>query len=48
MTRPELRLAATRLAAPFFEPGSVWLAGAGPGDPGLLTLHTAHALSVAD
>ncbi len=33
---------------PTFEPGSVWLAGAGPGDPGLVTLHTAHALGVAD
>lgn len=26
----------------------MWLAGAGPGDPGLLTLHAAHALGVAD
>ncbi len=33
---------------PQIEKGSVWLAGAGPGDPGLLTLLVAKALSEAD
>ena len=39
---------ATALALPTFDKGWVWLAGAGPGDPGLITALGLHAIANAD
>ena len=46
--RAALRHLAESLSLPRLEAGWVWLAGAGPGDPGLAALHTLVAIADAD
>lgn len=46
--RASLHRIADALDLPRLLPGWVWLAGAGPGDPGLASFHTLHAIAEAD
>src|SRR3977135_2802500 len=47
MSRSALRTLVEALHLPRLEPGWVWLAGAGPGDPGLGSRHPLHAIADA-
>jgi uroporphyrin-III C-methyltransferase len=46
--RAAIQKLAGALALPAFDKGWVWLAGAGPGDPGLITALGLHAIATAD
>ena len=46
--RTAIQRLATALALPSFDAGWVWLAGAGPGDPGLISALGLHAIAAAD
>jgi uroporphyrin-III C-methyltransferase len=46
--RTAIQRIAGALALPAFDKGWVWLAGAGPGDPGLITALGLHAIASAD
>lgn len=46
--RAAIQKLAAALALPAFDKGWVWLAGAGPGDPGLITALGLHAIAAAD
>src|SRR6266446_273772 len=46
--RAALRRLVETFGLPRLQPGWVWLAGAGPGDPGLTALHTLNAIAEAD
>jgi uroporphyrin-III C-methyltransferase len=46
--RTAIQRLAKALALPAFDKGWVWLAGAGPGDPGLITALGLHAIANAD
>jgi uroporphyrin-III C-methyltransferase len=47
-SRTEVHRLAKTFELPRLQPGWVWLAGAGPGDPGLASLHTLSAIADAD
>jgi uroporphyrin-III C-methyltransferase len=47
-SRTELHRLTKTFDLPRLQPGWVWLAGAGPGDPGLASLHTLNAIADAD